>query len=258
MKAVLQVVGLLGLTCVGRADLFDARGRLQQVELAYKASRQGSTVLAVLANDSIILCSSPLEGPPPADFLQTMITSYSTSRSAEDLYSIGVGIQSDLTFLYDKLFEHNLQARSLSGKDLPIQRLAAYTASLIHAQTFSSGVRPFGVGLVLFGSVKDGGFTGRDRLRLYEVDALGHCHDCVVTAIGKHSEAVIRQWGKIMNDQDPREMTEEQVIRHCQQCMKTAINEANDGGMVKENDLHIAIYSPRTMRPNERLKVLST
>lgn len=168
------ILSLLVIDRVCSDGLFDAAGRLSQVELANKAVAKGSLLLSARSNELVVTCSidkigrsSSVIGYPPK-----------VRKIADTLAIAATGVVSDVNHLTNKIFEEYVEHENLYGKPQPLKTVASNLATYVHERTLTSYYRPFGVSMVVFGEDDNGG------TRLFEIDPMGNCHTCTMCCAG--------------------------------------------------------------------------
>lgn len=174
---------LRGIRFVG-GELFDASGRLIQVENAYQATMKSGTVLASKSSDSIIIMTIT-----PKTFEYSQNSNRILPLNSQS-FICGTGIASDVRHLTNRMFDASISHSTIFNQDMPLERLADQLSSIIHERTLSENIRPYGVSLILFGSSipKTASSTGKDNrnpFKIIEIDPFGNVHDCIITCIGK-------------------------------------------------------------------------
>jgi 20S proteasome alpha/beta subunit len=176
----LLLLTLLSVWKFAGSEVFDANGRLIQVENAFQATLKSErSIMVTKGKESIfILTVSP------------KIFDYSVDNSKilplrKQSYICGTGIASDIRYLTNKLFELSLDHTVRYHTEMPIERLANELSSTIHENTLSQQTRPFGVSLILFGSNDLSSLSSSNNYKIIELDPLGNMHDCVVSCVGK-------------------------------------------------------------------------
>jgi len=192
---------------------YDAHGRLPQVESADKASKRGSTVIAVHnRNHGIILTykssgddndddddANNNEGEEEEENEEKHKQDATSMRVPRDrrvhilsssLGAAFTGIASDVHFLANKLFDEVSLHTFVFGTDMPNARLANELADTIHSRTLAKRFRPLGVRACLMGC------DTQKNVTLFEIDALGSCVQRRLACVGKYGEALSKRWGR--------------------------------------------------------------
>ena len=154
---------------------FDSQGRLQQLELAHKASEQGGATIVVRGANDIVVLNSKNPSERTATQYQTC-NIHTISRNCFVTFS---GVVSDTVHLTEKLVSDARDHESLFGTSPTINRLTTDLANYMHEKTLYSGTRPFGAKLCLFGVDK-----ASEKMKVFEIDPTGSYRECSISCLG--------------------------------------------------------------------------
>ena len=168
--------------------VFSPDGRLFQVEYAREAVKTGSTSIAVVAKDGIVIVaqrriSSPLM---VGDSYQKIF------QLDQHLAASSSGLVADGRKLIDYARLECQKHRLTYNEPISVEMLAKKLGDYVQFFTQYAGVRPFGVSLLLAGA--DGG------MRLFETDPSGALFEYKATAIGAGKKAVEEMFEKEYKD----------------------------------------------------------
>lgn len=164
------------ISTIFSGGVFDSTARLSQVEFAYQATLKSGTIVASQSKESIVIVAIT---PKHFDFSQDPQRIVPLNQAS---YICGTGISADVRYLTNKAFESSLEHSATFGSDVPILKMAEDIASIIHENTFSESIRPYGASLILFGRGNKKG-----SYEIVEVDPLGNMHRCLLSCIGKET-----------------------------------------------------------------------
>jgi hypothetical protein len=88
------------------------------------------------------------------------------------------GIISDSQFIIQRLFEEAQNYYSIYDSEIPVKRLVLSLSKLVHKNTMSTNIRPFGVRTCFIS------YDDVSKCSVLEVDCMGSCHDCYATSLG--------------------------------------------------------------------------
>jgi 20S proteasome alpha/beta subunit len=162
------------ISTIFSGGVFDTNGKLSQVEFAYQATLKSGTIVASQSKDSIVIVAIT---PKHFDYTQDTQRIIPLNSNA---YICGTGISADVRYLTNKAFESSLEHSATFGSDVPILKMAEDLAEIIHANTFSESIRPYGASLILFGQGNKKG-----SYEVIELDPLGNMHRCLLSCVGK-------------------------------------------------------------------------
>ncbi len=158
--------------------VFSPDGRLFQVEYAREAVRTGSTSMALVCKDGVVMLAhkrvpSPLTvGSSHEKIFQ--VDSHAAASSS--------GLVADARKLVDFARLEAQRHRLLYNEEMPVELLAKKIGDHIQFYTQYAGVRPYGVSILLAGA--DGG------LHVFETDPSGAIFEYKAVAIGAGKKTV--------------------------------------------------------------------
>lgn len=159
--------------------VFDAHGRLPQVDAAFEASSKGGTVLALKGSESIIVITHSqsdeslcVQQTRPAKKVRALCASIAYCAS---------GITTDSQYLSTKMFEKVSDHLYMFGSDPSIYRLSKEAADLLRMRTLTNH-RPLGIRALFLGC--NNSHNKKKNLVLIEVDPIGNIHDCKLSSLG--------------------------------------------------------------------------
>ncbi|MHA1268669.1 MAG: archaeal proteasome endopeptidase complex subunit alpha [Candidatus Helarchaeota archaeon] len=193
--------------------IFSPEGRLFQVEYAIEAVRRGTTAIALCYKDGVILA------------VEKRVLDLQEPDSIEKIFKIDnhigcaiAGLTADARVLIDQA---RIQCQiNLLTYDEPIsvKRLTKKVCELKQKYTMYSGVRPFGVSLLIVG-VDD-----LDGPGVYMTDPSGAYWGYYATAIGSGAQAV----RDILEKEYKKDSTKDDAILLTLKCLKSVIDEELD------------------------------
>jgi len=156
---------------------FSPSGKLPQLTSAMTATNEGKTSLGIKAKNGVVLCTDK-------KLSSKLIESADVHKLEKITPSCGFvysGVGPDYRVLVKKA-RKQAQAYYLTYRGLkPIRALVQDTAAVCQEYTQSSGVRPFGVSLLVAGFDDEGP-------QLFQVDPSGAFFGWQASAIGKNSK----------------------------------------------------------------------
>jgi len=198
-------------------SFFNEYGRLEQVELACKASVLSGSLLAAHNKDAAIMFSCLHD-----DEWSEHSTVAPLSRVYRISSNLGMGlsgISSDGNYLANEMIQDTWNHDYVFSSKPRIQRLVQDVASTMHENTLQHDCRPFGVRLCFIGCNQ--GVGGRAKLSdgiggempvVIEVDPLGNYLQCKLCCLGRSAEEMLSQWNV---KKDPIDMSLPDVITEC-------------------------------------------
>jgi proteasome alpha subunit len=160
-------------------SMFSPDGRLLQVEYAKKTVKQGSTALAIVCSDGVVIIA---EKKLPSKLV--------IPESVEKIFEIDghiavtfAGITSDARVLVERSQVKAQQHRITYESSIDAISVVKDIADLKQYTTQSGGIRPFGVSLVIAGVDTDGA-------KVYVTDPTGIYFQCKAIAIGENDTKV--------------------------------------------------------------------
>ncbi|MFX1476322.1 MAG: proteasome subunit alpha [Promethearchaeota archaeon] len=163
--------------------LFSPDGRIFQVEYAMEATTRGVTIVGLRYLDGVILAKEkpPVEkAPPTSQMLTTPGEEYQIDRH---LGIVPSGLVGDFILLKTKAVEAALAHRETKGHPIPVEKIAATLALLMHSYTTQKDIRPLGCALLL-GGIDSAG------CHLFEIDPSGLYREVLMSSYGlKRKEA---------------------------------------------------------------------
>ena len=221
VRLILCLVGFLHLilsNCSTNLNpyVFDTRGRLSQVDAAYKASSKGGTVLAIKGAESLVVftCSQR----ESSGSLMTKLTPNRPSSFCHSISYIASGIAADSQYLANKMFGKVSNHMYLFGTDPSIYRLSKEAADLIHTRTMTNE-RPLGIKAIFCGHDKQG------QLALIEIDPIGNLYDCKVSCLGPMATKILEFFDK---SQDVLNLNTDEVIKCGLESLRRAVHDMQD------------------------------
>ena len=205
-------------------ELFNADGRLTQVEYANKAAMQGGTVIGVRSNSSAVLFTWA-DRPDDDD-----VFSYSPPRKIRKLTeSIGIassGIVSDVDYLANMMFEEANEYIYLFNSDPPASRLAQTVADFVHERTLSSRYRPMGVRICI------ASYDTVSNATITEIDVMGNVRQCELSCIGPYAERIVKKWNTTI---DMTGLDASELVRECVIALRRCLNDKDDDNDVSSS-----------------------
>jgi 20S proteasome subunit alpha 6 len=187
------------------AMTYSPEGRIRQVDNAMKAVGQGMATVG-LRSRTHALVACVMHSPSHFSSHQQKIF------KVDDHIGIAIcGLTADGRALLKILRTKCLDHRFAFGSEVPVVDLADHVALRSQAKTQKYGKRPYGVGLLLIGSDRDG-------VRLFETCPSGQFWEYNAQAIGRRAQA-----GKTYLEQHLREFDDagrDELIRHALKALK--------------------------------------
>jgi 20S proteasome subunit alpha 6 len=187
------------------ATTYSPEGRIRQVDNAMKAVGQGMATVGIRSRThALVACL--MHSPSQFSSHQQKIF------KIDDHIGVAIcGLTADGRGLCKMLRGKCLDHRFGFGTGVPVVDLAEHVALRSQAKTQSPGKRPYGVGLLLVGS-------GRDGVRLFETCPSGLFWEYNAQAIGRRAQA-----GKTYLEQHLREFDDagrDDLIRHALRALR--------------------------------------
>lgn len=168
--------------------VFSPDGRLFQVEYAREAVKTGSTSIAVVSREGIVMVAQRRVSSP----LMVGESYQKIFQLDQHLAASSSGLVADGRKLIDFARVECQKHRLTYSEPIGVEMLAKKVGDHVQFFTQYAGVRPYGVSLLLAGS--DGG------LRLFETDPSGALFEYKATAIGAGKKAVEEMFEKEYKD----------------------------------------------------------
>lgn len=168
-------------------DLYDAEitvfspdGRLFQVEYARNAVDKGSTILGLKYKDGVVLIATKFFTSPLVE-IQNLEKIY----QIDDYIGCAVsGLVADAESLIDIAREESQANRIWYDEEISVKALVEHICYYKHLYTKYTGVRPFGVALLIAG-------VDNGRCRLFATDPSGAFLEYSAVGVGKGSNKVM-------------------------------------------------------------------
>ncbi len=177
MKYPLSIIILL-LTLVSGLD---SNGLIPQIELAFRASNNGGTIIAAKAKDIAIMILYRKQE------IDETIKESSRVKIINKKTILGFsGISSDGIHLSNVLFDKCIEYESVYGNTMPIFKCAKLMSQTLHDRTLSDQTRPLGIRLCLIGT-DDNKITPS----IVDIDPIGNFHDSSICCIGPYANKFI-------------------------------------------------------------------
>jgi proteasome alpha subunit len=165
--------------------MFSPDGRLLQVEYAKKTVRQGSTAIGLVCKDGVLLVTD-----------KRIVDPLILSDSVEKIFQIDThigatasGILSDARVLVERSQTKAQQYKITYDSDIDILAVVKDICDLKQVCTQSSGLRPFGVSILVAGVDSDGP-------KLYETDPTGIYFEYKASVIGEGEPEIEEELSK--------------------------------------------------------------
>eukprot|EP00917_Polyrhabdina_sp_WS-2016_P032074 GHVP01068464.1.p1 GENE.GHVP01068464.1~~GHVP01068464.1.p1 ORF type:complete len:218 (-),score=58.00 GHVP01068464.1:73-726(-) len=160
--------------------IFSPDGHLFQVDYAIKAVEKGSAVVGAVGSDFIVI---GVEKRDP-DILQKEDSIRKVLAIDDGLWIGFSGLGADARVFVDRIRTACQRYRLSYDEKMTVQQLAGEVSRLQQSYTIRGGVRPFGIGISIFGLDK----TGTPRLFFSEPS--GVCVEWMANAIGQGSKEI--------------------------------------------------------------------
>jgi 20S proteasome alpha/beta subunit len=160
---------------------FDSNGLIPQMDLAFKASNNGGTIIAAKAKDIavMILYRKKENGEN--------IKESSRVKIINKKLIVGLsGISSDGLHLSNILFDRCIEYESIYGTIMPISRCANLMSQTLHERTLSTQSRPLGIRLCLMGYNDN-----KISPSIVDIDPLGNFHESSICCVGPYANKII-------------------------------------------------------------------
>lgn len=165
--------------------MFSPDGRLLQVEYAKKTVRQGSTAIGLVCKDGVLLVAD-----------KRIVDPLILSESVEKIFQIdnhigatASGILSDARVLVERSQVKAQQHKITFDTDIDVLSIVKDICDLMQVCTQSSGLRPFGVSILVAGVDADGP-------KLYETDPTGIYFEYKASVIGEGEPEIEEELSK--------------------------------------------------------------
>jgi len=159
---------------------FDSNAFMPQIELAFKASNNGGTIIAAKAKDIaiMILYRKKEKDETIKESSRVKIINKKTIMGFS-------GISPDGVHLSNILFDKCIEYESIYGNNMPLVKCAKVMSQTLHERTLSHQTRPLGVRLCLIGS--------NDNISpsIVDIDPLGNYYESSLCCIGPYSNKLI-------------------------------------------------------------------
>jgi len=166
------------MSSYGSLTTFSPSGELGQIKNAQAAVNKGATALAIKALDGVVIASEK-KAPSPLVDPATIEKVFTIDNHVGLTYS---GLGPDARVLVD-VARKECQSYTLRfGEPMPVPQLAREIALVYRDYTQSSGVRPFGVSVIICGADSQG-------VHLYQLDPSGTFLPWKAVATGKNASS---------------------------------------------------------------------
>jgi len=178
MEEIDMALGITG--AYDRAiTVFSPQGRLYQVEYALETVRSGSTALAIVCNEGVVLAAEEILHTK----LQNPNFSWKIFQIDKHIGAATSGLNSDARVLVDNARIQAQVIRLSYDEDPAVEAITKHIGDIAQMYTQHAGVRPFGAGLLIGGVDKKGP-------SLFLVDPSGMYLEYLAWAIGRGAEKV--------------------------------------------------------------------
>ncbi len=164
-----------------RGSLFSPQGRLFQVEYASQAVARGSTALALKTKESVVMIAERRQ--------RTRLIDPNTIKKIfiidDHLAVVAAGISADARILIEYARQLSQIFRLTYGSRCSVEYIVRRLANVKQSYTQYSGVRPFGVSLLLMGIDESG-------LNIFNTEPSGAYWGYQAVAIGRNANNVNR------------------------------------------------------------------
>ena len=155
---------------------WNPQGKIQQVDYALEAVKQGSICLAIRSENEAVLVSVK-KNPSKLACYQEKIFKIS------DTIGIGIsGMTGDARILCKYMRFANAKNQIKYNDNISVSSLAGKVAKKAHQKTYIYGKRPFGVSILMIG-------YNKDKPKVYEVTPAGEQIEYNAFAIGAKSQS---------------------------------------------------------------------
>jgi proteasome alpha subunit len=197
--------------------MFSPDGRLLQVEYAKKTVRQGSTAIGLVCKDGVLLVTD-----------KRIVDPLILSDSVEKIFQIDThigatasGILSDARVLVERSQNKAQQHKITYDSDIDILAVVKDICDLKQVCTQSSGLRPFGVSILVAGVDSDGP-------KLYETDPTGIYFEYKASVIGEGEPEIEEELSKKYKD----DMTMEEGLKLALQSLAKVLDKDFNAGRI--------------------------
>ncbi|GBM15904.1 Proteasome subunit alpha type-7 [Araneus ventricosus] len=159
--------------------IFSPDGHLFQVEYAIEAAKQGSTVIGICGQTTVVLAA---EKKSLAQ-LEEDRSAKNISLLDDNIFMAFAGITADARIMIDKA-RLECQCHKLTDDFVTVEYITRHIATVKQRYTQSNGRRPFGFSALIAGFDYDG------TPQLYQTDPSGVYHNWRATSIGQNAKTV--------------------------------------------------------------------
>lgn len=194
MKCQLGIIILLLSLVSG----LDSNGLIPQMELAFRASNNGGTIIAAKAKDIaiMILYRKQEIGETIKDSSRIKIINKKTILGFS-------GISSDGIHLSNVLFDKCIEYENVYGNSMPILKCAKLISQTLHERTLSDQTRPLGIRLCLIGT-DDNKITPL----IVDIDPIGNFHESSICCVGPYANKFI----ELLKNSSPIKDNDKEVV----------------------------------------------
>jgi len=155
---------------------FSPAGRLHQVEYAMEAVKQGSAVVGLRSNDTVVLASLRRRTSELGSYQHKLF-------KTDEHMGMGIaGLIADARTLHKFLIGECINHRYVYDSAAQVSRLANKVSDMAQRYTQEERKRPYGVGLLLAGYDKTGA-------HLFQTDPSGNFYEYYAQAMGARSQS---------------------------------------------------------------------